>query len=325
MIRFLKQLFTIDKKPTRGLMWFEWVSLAYALLTLLVILFTYTKVVNPDTMIWGRMRLVVMTGALWLVYRLAPCRFTVLARVVGQMLSLTWWYPDTYEINRMFPNLDHLFAQFEQNLFGCQPALLFSQVVPNKFFSEMMDMGYTSYYPLIIGVLLFYFLCRYTEFECAAFIILATFFLSYVIFIFLPVTGPQYYYGAAGLENIANGVFPNVHDYFSHHLDRLPTPGWTDGFFYQRVVEAHDAGERPTAAFPSSHISVTTVVVLLAWHTRCRWLFWLFVPFFVLMFAATVYIRAHYLIDAIAGLATGILFYFLFTCLWNMKKRSKSH
>jgi hypothetical protein len=53
MIRFLKQLFTIDKKPTRGLMWFEWVSLAYALLTLLVILFTYTKVVNPDAMIWG--------------------------------------------------------------------------------------------------------------------------------------------------------------------------------------------------------------------------------------------------------------------------------
>lgn len=127
------------------------------------------------------------------------------------------------------------------------------------------------------------------------------------------------------MENIAKGIFPNVHDYFSHHLDRLPTPGWTDGFFYHRVVEAHDAGERPTAAFPSSHISVTTVVLLLAWHTRCRWLFWLFVPFFVLMFAATVYIRAHYLIDAIAGLATGILFYFLFNLLWKMKKRSKSH
>ena len=30
------------------------------------------------------------------------------------------------------------------------------------------------------------------------------------------------------------------------------------------------------------------------------------------MFAATVYIRAHYLIDAIAGLVTGALFFLLF-------------
>ena len=317
MMRFLKQLFAIEKKPTKGLMWFEWVVMGYALLTLFVILFTYTKLDNPEAMIWGRMRLVAMTGALWLVYSLAPCRFTVLARVVGQMLSLTWWYPDTYQINRIFTNLDHVFAQFEQTLFGCQPALLFSQVVPNKIFSELMDMGYTSYYPLIIAVLLFYFLCRYKEFERAAFIVLGSFFLCYVIFIFLPVTGPQYYYGAAGMENIAKGVFPNIHDYFAHHLDRLPTPGWTDGFFYHRVVEAHDAGERPTAAFPSSHIGVTVVVLLLAWHSHNRWLFWIFVPFFVLMFAATVYIRAHYLIDAIAGLIVGILFYFLLSLLWK--------
>lgn len=319
MIRFIKQLFAIEKKPTRGLMWFEWAMLAYALLTLLLILFTYTKVVNPDAMIWGRVRLLAMTGALWLVYRLAPCRFTVLTRVVAQMLSLAWWYPDTYEINRMFPNLDHLFAQAEQSLFGCQPALLFSQVVPNRFFSEMMDMGYTSYYPLIIGVLLFYFLCRYNEFERTAFIILASFFLYYVVFIFVPVTGPQYYFGAAGLDNIAKGVFPDVGNYFTHNIERLPTPGWTDGFFYHRVVEAHDAGERPTAAFPSSHVGVTVVVLLLAWHSRNRRLFWLFVPFFVLMFAATVYIRAHYLIDALAGLVSGVLFYVLFSLLWRVR------
>ena len=85
------------------------------------------------------------------------------------------------------------------------------------------------------------------------------------------------------------------------------------------MVEAHDAGERPTAAFPSSHIGVTVVVLLLAWHSRNKWLFWTFVPFFVLMFAATVYIRAHYLIDAIAGLITGILFYYLLSLLWKAR------
>jgi membrane-associated phospholipid phosphatase len=80
------------------------------------------------------------------------------------------------------------------------------------------------------------------------------------------------------------------------------------------VESAHDAGERPTAAFPSSHVGITVVILLLAWHAQSRrqWLFWVIVPFFVLMCFATVYIQAHYLIDALAGLLSGIAFYVAF-------------
>ena len=51
-----------------------------------------------------------MTLALWLVYRLVPCKLTILARMAAQMALLAWWYPDTYELNRVLPNLDHIFA-----------------------------------------------------------------------------------------------------------------------------------------------------------------------------------------------------------------------
>ena len=80
------------------------------------------------------------------------------------------------------------------------------------------------------------------------------------------------------------------------------------------VESAHDAGERPTAAFPSSHVGITVVILMLAWHAHSRrqWLFWAIMPFFVLMFFSTVYIQAHYLIDAFAGLLTGIAFYAVF-------------
>ena len=125
MIKFIKQLFTIEKQPKKGLFALEWVVLAYLVLTLLIVFFTYTKAANPDAMIWGRIRIAVITVALWGVYRMLPCRLTRLARVVVQMALLGWWYPDTYEINRMLPNLDHVFAQWEQDMFGCQPALLF--------------------------------------------------------------------------------------------------------------------------------------------------------------------------------------------------------
>jgi hypothetical protein len=43
-------------------------------------------------------------------------------------------------------------------------------------------------------------------------------------FVFLPVTGPQYYYCAAVLDNVAAGVFPNVGDYFNHHIERMASP-----------------------------------------------------------------------------------------------------
>ena len=87
------------------------------------------------------------------------------------------------------------------------------------------------------------------------------------------------------------------------------SPGNPDGLFYQLVEQAHEAGERPTAAFPSSHVGISTVILLLAWHSGNKRLFLVLLPFFILMCFSTVYILAHYAIDALAGLLTGALMY----------------
>lgn len=314
MIKFLKELLTIEKKPKKGLLAMEWVVLAYMLLTFLIIFLCYTKVINPHAMIWGRIRILVTTLLMWGVYRMIPCRLIMIIRIVVQMAFLSWWYPDTYEINRILPNFDPFFASLEQQVFGCQPALLFSQYFTHPVFSELMDLGYASYYPLIAVVCFFYAFCRYKQLQECVFILMASFITYYVIFIILPVTGPMFYYKAVGVEQIAKGVFPSVGDYFYFHQDYLTTPGWKDGFFYQMVVAAHDAGERPTAAFPSSHVGITTILMWLAWQARSKKLFLFLLPFYVLMCFATVYIQAHYAIDAIAGLITGTAFYWFFRC-----------
>ena len=307
----LKDLFAIEKKPLSGLMVFEKVAIAYAALTTLLVLFLYTRMSDPSAILMARVRFLAMTLALWGVYRLVPCRLMLGIRGVVQLALLGLWYPETYDFNRLFPNLDHLFAQWEQQLFGCQPALLFSQVLPSHVASELFDMGYGSYYFMIAVTAMFYFAFRYREFERATFVILASFFVYYLIYIFLPVVGPTFYYHAVGLKTIAEGVFPNVHDYFLTHTASLPSPGYTDGVFYQFVEDAKAAGERPTAAFPSSHVGVSTICMLLAWHSGNRRLFFVYLPFYIFLCCATVYIQAHYLIDAIAGLITGVGFYFL--------------
>ena len=235
-------LFKLEKKPKKGLLAAEWTMVGYMAFTLLLMLFTYTKLENPESMLWGRLRIAVMTAALWAVYRMLPCPLTLFARVAAQMALLSWWYPDTYEFNRMFPNLDHHFATWEQQLFGCQPALLFCRALPGPVFSELMDLGYASYFPMILVVTLFFFVWRYKDFHRAAFVILASFFIYYVIYIILPVAGPQYYYKAIGMDAAAQGHFADVGNYFATHREALTSPGYRDGVFYKMVADAHEAG-----------------------------------------------------------------------------------
>ena len=300
----------------KGLLPFEWVVLAYILFTSAIVLFTSTKMANPEAMIWGRIRVGAMTIALWIVYRMLPCKLTMFMRVGAQMALLAWWYPDTFELNRLFPNLDHVLATWEQQLFGFQPALIFARTFSSPIISELMDCGYVSYFPMIATIILFYFFRRYDEFLRTVFVILASFFTYYVIFDLVPVVGPTFYYKAIGLHNAAQGVFPNVHDYFNLHQECLPSPGYVQGFFYDLVEDAKAAGERPTAAFPSSHVGVATICMLFACQAKNRTLLLSLLPFYVFLCMATVYIQAHYAIDVVAGFITGVAFYFIFKWLY---------
>ena len=161
----------------KGLLPFEWVAFGYLAFTVLMMVLLWDKLVNQEAMIKGRIMFVLVTLAMWGVYRLLPCRLTIFLRIVVQMAFLGWWYPDTYELNRALPNLDHVFAQWEQSLFDCQPALLFSQKIPYGWFSELMCLGYVSYFPLMLITYLYYFVKRYKEFRMTAFVMLTSFFV----------------------------------------------------------------------------------------------------------------------------------------------------
>ena len=166
------------------------------------------------------------------------------------------------------------------------------------------------------ATLIFYMLCRYPEADKAGFVFLASFFLFYVIYEFLPVAGPQFYFKAVGMEAAETGVFPAVGYYFQTHTEMLMPE--IKGIFSQLVLGAQEIGERPTAAFPSSHVGMSTVTMLLAWKAHNKWLFWVMMPFYLLLCCGTVYIQAHYLIDSICGFFTAILFFALTS--WLAKK-----
>ena len=85
----------------------------------------------------------------------------------------------------------------------------------------------------------------------------------------------------------------------------------------------HNAGEHPTAAFPSSHVGISIIALLLAWRSRSKGLVFALLPFVVLICFATVYIRAHYAIDVLGGIIAAIAFYFLWNYIYSITCKQK--
>ncbi|HLP04338.1 MAG TPA: phosphatase PAP2 family protein [Paludibacter sp.] len=221
---------------------------------------------------------------------------------------LIYWYPETYDINRLISNRDYWLAGIEQHIFGFQPALLFNKLYPQHWIAEIMNLGYLSYYPLIICTSIYFYFKDRKYFKYFFFVVLFSFFCYYLIFNLFPAAGPQYYYQAIGLENASSGIFPRIGLYFSNHKELQSMDD--SGFFSRLVQNTQMVGERPTAAFPSSHVGISTLILILLLKNR-RYLYLACItPLYVALVGATVYIQAHYVIDVVAGFVTAFLFYY---------------
>lgn len=304
-------------EPSKGEFLIEKVAMAYTLLTSIAIVVLYGQMDHPMLMLLERLAIVVVTLALVVVYHKYPCKVTAFLRVGFQLALLSYWYPDTFEFNRLLPNLDHLFADAEQAIFNAQPAYWFHRCYPQMWISEPLNMGYVAYFPLIAVITCWYFVKHFDLFEKIGFVLTASFFIYYIIYMALPVAGPQFYFPAIGEENVLAGIFPAMGDYFNLHPELMPYTEQGQGFFYHLLELSHEAGERPTAAFPSSHVGISTIIMLMGWRSSKKLTLWM-LPFYILLCISTVYIQAHYLIDIFAGWISGYLLY-VFTS-WLFRK-----
>ena len=304
-------------ESSKGLFAVERISLIYNAITTILIVLLFSRMDHPGMMLLERAGIVAITFGLIYLYQKYPCRLSAFVRMVVQMSFLAYWYPDTFEFNRLFPNLDCFFASAEQWLFNCQPSVEFSKLCPDIWFSEPFNMGYFAYYPLIAIVAIYYFVFKFEWFEKASFVIVTSFFLYYLIYIFVPVAGPQFYFPAIGMDNVEACNFLSIGDYFNHNAILLPGPNFEQGLFFDLVEASQEVGERPTAAFPSSHVGISTILMIMAWRVNKKLCYGL-TPFYVLLCCATVYIQAHYLIDVFAGWISAVAIYILST--WMYKK-----
>jgi len=179
---------------------------------------------------------------------------------------------------------DALLIAVDQAIFGVHPTVWMERLI-SPALSVLLQFAYTSYYfiPLSLGIVLIA-RGRFGAFDEVLFGILLCFYLSYVGYLLFPAIGPRF------------------------TLSHLQTQGLQLPPFMETIQATLNALEKnKTDAFPSGHTAVALMSLYYAWKEREKKLFAVLLPVVTGLIFATVYLRYHYVIDVLAGIAlTGL-------------------
>lgn len=273
---------------------FEWIALGYlSLLNLLISLMAHRL---PQAPLY--IALHVSIGSAIVALCLAAQRAATNSRGArkswaGALRYARHWYPQIFflfcfeELGRLvhlvFPGwFDPWLIAFDRALTGVHPSIWLVQFA-HPALTDFLQMAYTSYFLflIVVGVSLE----RRGEMRAFWTVMTASavaYVIGYVVSIFFPIESPHFALAALRHGEPPGGPFT-----------------WLIG-----VIERY--GRVHGAAFPSAHVSGSTVAILGAWRYRRR-LFWTLLPLYVAMLFSTVYGSYHYVADVLAGLAVGAI------------------
>tara|TARA_A100001037_G_scaffold291653_1_gene305970 strand:+ start:318 stop:1256 length:939 start_codon:yes stop_codon:yes gene_type:complete len=188
------------------------------------------------------------------------------------------------------PNdVDPMLAEWDLALLGFHPAVELQPWVTEPL-TDTMAFAYSLFFihPLILPLIL-YWRGQYEYFRYTMVCLILTFYVGYIGYILFPATGPKY--ELAELFTV-----------------RLNGTAITNQLEFLMNVEISERTRRD--AFPSLHNAITLQTLLFA-ALYVRWYFWLMLPLALLLFAATIYLRYHYVVDMLAGYVLALVVFWL--------------
>lgn len=272
-----------------------WISLIFYLAAIeLIVLIKEPKLFLSGSLFLNRIVLLAIFIFHYFLKSKLSTKVWSLFTIISIYASLTLLYKETAVLNQLFyPSIDAMLMQWDEWIFGMQTALEFSKAFPSRFVSELLFMGYFSYYLMPLAILFLLFKKAPEKLEEFGFILITSFLIYYLIFILFPAVGPQFYWSEPQSLIESQGIFGDI------------------------VKKIQENGEVPTAAFPSSHIGIASILLL--WlYTNLKKYWKYFIPFMFLLILATVYIKAHYVVDGIAGLLSAPLVYYTSKQLFHL-------
>ena len=262
---------------------YEWVTFTYLLLLNILIVVFRQNLAHAERFFFGHVLLAMAMAALcWSAARW-PNSVLRFWRHWYPFLLFIGFFEELHFLSKLvFPRwFDATLISFDYALWGAHPTVWFERFA-SPLLNDAMAFAYMTYYfytVVLAGML-------YARGELRAFrqTILGTaiaYCTGYVIALLWPMEGPH------------------------HTLRYLQQVKQLDGYFFTAVMNIVQGAARVHgAAFPSLHVAGATVAVLSAWRFR-RWLFWVFLPFYLAMLVSTVYGRYHYVADIFGGFVVG--------------------
>lgn len=239
---------------------------------------------------------VIVSGVIGLIFLNSKTKSSILelVRNIYPIIISGYFYSETVFYNKfIWGNLDQKLIDLDQFIFGFQPSLAFSETFSSKLFSELMYFGYFSFYLLITGFVIIAYYKLKNESEVLIFKFSAAMFLFYLFFGIVPAAGPQFY-------------FPS------------PQKDLPVAFIFDKIMHFIQANaEQPTAAFPSSHVGISIILLILL-RKKAPLFFKIATPFVVILILSTVYIKAHYAVDVIGGIIIAPIVLYLASILYRI-------
>lgn len=207
-------------------------------------------------------------------------------------------------LSQLFYNgrsFDAIFARADRLIFGFEPSIRFHQVFTgDAIVNEVFFFAYFCFFVMMTtGWWVLFAKRRMTEAVRAFSIVTLSFYILYLFYPLFPVEGPKYYFPSlhqAGYEHFKGYLFTDILRYLFDHMNL--------------------AG----AAFPSSHVAISTLSLLLNLRYNRR-LGLVFLPITIVLYFSTVYLYEHYAVDGMAGLIVAVLFCFAVPRLLDAMKR----
>lgn len=174
---------------------------------------------------------------------------------------------------------DRSLIAWDQRLFGFQASVALERFV-NPTLTGWMEFAYVYHIWNIPLVACFLYLARpherFREMMCGVLVVSFVGLLGYLL---VPAIGPMYTLRSQYTVPL------------SQPLD-----------LFNREVEFMNFARIRRDVFPSLHVGISFVVWLYAWRNS-RWLGAILTPLILSLWLSTVYLRYHYLVDCLAGLA----------------------
>jgi len=182
---------------------------------------------------------------------------------------------------------------------GHNPTVLFERCI-RPWLTTVMQFAYISYYPMVLVLWVVLFLHKErSAFDAAVFGLLLCFYLSYIGYLIAPAIGPRF------------------------TLAHLQTRDLAASPLIVAIQDSLNALENTkTDAFPSGHTAAALMILYYAWKNKERTLTTVLIPLVAGLIVSTVYLRYHYVIDVLAGIALTVLTVYLAPPLYAFFLRS---